>query len=369
MKLRSKPILVVKSRAIGDTVLLTGSLRLLRKNFPKSPIHVLVRSPAGQLLEGLPYVDRIICTKEPRGKFDRVAYWARIISRLRNLRYSYVLNFHASFRSAMTCLFCMAQKVVTNHHELNGRNWFSDVEVPGRGVVKSNIDRDLDVLRAIGIKAEVKDALPELRFLPAEIEEMKEVISKNTKNPQKNPVSIFLGIGGSRDTKRWEPDLFARMTEILSKKLGARFLIASIDSDKRWLEKFFASFSNQEILNDFVHLTNLELRQTACVIANSDIYVGNDSGMKHVAAAVGKPTVSLFGPEAPLEWHPYDTNCHPYFFIEGLECRTESGKHWCSIPSCVKHDHKCMKQILPEQVAEKVIQLMTTKSREELLSC
>src|SRR4051812_44537414 len=97
---KQRHILVIKNRAIGDTVLMTGPLRLLRKHKPNYAIHVLVRAPAGQLLEGLPYVDRVISAMEPSGKVERLAYWMRLIKRLREEHYDFILNFHASFRTS-----------------------------------------------------------------------------------------------------------------------------------------------------------------------------------------------------------------------------------------------------------------------------
>ena len=179
-------ILVIKNRAIGDVVLLTGSLRLLRKKFPESQIHLLVRAPAGQLIEGLPYVDRIISAVEPKGKINRFAYWVRLIKRLREKKYEMVLNFHASFRSSLTAKLLRTQKCYANHHELNGRNWFSDAPVPGRGVVKPNIDRDLDLLRAIGVDAKLEDALPELVLLPAEVKEIQDELNSKISEEQKS---------------------------------------------------------------------------------------------------------------------------------------------------------------------------------------
>jgi heptosyltransferase-2 len=347
--MKPKRILVVKNRAIGDTVLLTGPLRILRKHYPNHQIHVLVRAPAGQLLEGLPYVDRVISAKEPKGKVDRLAYWMRLIRRLREQKYDFCLNFHASFRSSIMAKFLRTEICVANHHELEGRNWFSDLEVPGRGVVKPVIDRDLDLLRALGISATVGEAMPEIVLSEAE----KRDAGKYFNNIQKS--RIFLGIGGSRETKRWIPERYIELMQKLVSVKDVDFVMTTINSDKRWLEQFYSCLGKEpELAKRVLRLENLTLREVAKVMSQCSTYIGNDSGLKHVAVALGLSSFTFFGPEAPLEWHPYRVDRHPYAYIDGLRCRTETGKHWCSIPVCKKHDQQCMRDITIPMVWDEI---------------
>src|SRR5205814_697880 len=91
----------------------------------------------------------------------------------------------------------------------------------------------------------------------------------------------------------------------------------------------------------------LTLRELAAILSEADVFLGNDSGPKHLAVAVGTPTVTLFGPEHPFEWHPYPKERHPYFFMEGLACRKDGQAGmppWCAVQECVIEEHKCMKQ-------------------------
>ena len=79
-----------------------------------------------------------------------------------------------------------------------------------------------------------------------------------------------------------------------------------------------------------------------------------------MAASLGVPTVTLFGPENPTEWHPYDRAKHPVFFLADLPCRmvhSSGDLPWCGIPLCVREQHRCM-QFDPKDVAEVVIKVM-----------
>jgi heptosyltransferase-2 len=347
-------ILVIKNRDIGDTILMTGPLRVLSQQRPNYSIDVLVRAPAGQLLEGLPYIDRVISATEPENKFRLAAYWIRLMHRLREKRYDMVINFHASVRTSVTSRLLRAGVWINNNHELNGKNLFSDLPVPGRGIVKSNIDRDLDALRAIGVHANPADALPEISLSKEESDAAERLLEDT---PFEN--RIFLGIGGSRATKRWLPEHFADFAEQLTSKKDASFIITAVDSDEPWLSSFLNIIENRQGLKSkFKIFKNLPLVRVAGIINRCKAYVGNDSGLKHLAAALKLRTFTFFGPEIPLEWHPYPEEMHPYFFIKDLPCRTESGKHFCSITTCDKHGHKCMKNIEPTFVTQEVLKLL-----------
>lgn len=346
-------ILVIKNRAIGDTILLTGALRLLRKHYPNHDIHVLVRSPAGELLEGLPYVDRIISVFEPKDKFGRLAYWLTLLKRLRAERYMLALNFHASFRSSLTAKLLRADTCVTNHHELNGRNWFSDLPVPGRGEVKSIIDRDLDLLRAVGITATAAEAHPEVVLSPYEHRQAAALFANK---PAATGPRIFLGVGGSRETKRWLPGNFFALAQRMAKELDATFVVSTVAIDQAWMSRFLPLVKSDSLVwSRLIRFENQTLRETAKIISQCSIYVGNDSGLKHLAVALGLRTLTIFGPEMPLEWHPYDTKQHPYHFIEGLGCRMNAGKHWCSVPVCNRHGHRCMQQVTADTLWQDIL--------------
>lgn len=345
---KKKNILIIKSRAIGDTILLTGVLRVLRKNFPQFKIHVLVRAPAGELLEGLPYIDRIISAKEPRKKIDRLAYWMRLVRVLRAHPYVLTLNFHASFRSSLTAKFLRADKCIANHHELKGRNWFSDEVVPGRGVVKPVLERDLDLLRSIGIHATIDEVMPEVVLSKNEIATAQKWFHDlYAKHEFKGP-KIFLGIGGSRLTKRWPAKYFAELAARLASEKGSSFVLSTIEIDRLWMEEFKTAIESfDQLKGKIFYFENQTLRKTAMILSQCDLYIGNDSGLKHLAIALGLKTFTFFGPEAPSEWHPYSFEDHPYAFIEDLPCRTHQGKHWCSIPTCHEYEHRCMQGLSP----------------------
>jgi len=76
------------------------------------------------------------------------------------------------------------------------------------------------------------------------------------------------------------------------------------------------------------------------------VFVGNDAGPMHMAAAVGCPVVALFGPTDPAVWGPYGKQCHTIY--KGLDCRE------CFHPGCSRGEMSCMKLISVDEVLQAV---------------
>jgi ADP-heptose:LPS heptosyltransferase len=359
IRMPTKRVLVIKNRAIGDTILLTGSLRILKQHMPHAQIHVLVKAPAGELLDGLPYVDRVIAIREPSTRIERVAYWSRMVRRLRAKKYEFVLNFHASFRTALVARLIRARVCVTNHHSLKGRNWFSDLAVPGRGKSKAIIERDLDLMRCLGVVASASDAWPEVLVFQREENEARSRIAAASLGFAARRW-IFLGHGASRATKRWPAEHFAELVVAASRKwpdLGYLVCTAAGDEESEVQLKAALSAAGAPT-HRVLFFSSLSLREVAAMLKLCTAYVGNDSGLKHLAVAVGTRTYTIFGPESPAEWHPYDLSQHPLSYIEPLACRTETGKHWCPIQTCTRHQHQCMRSISAAEALSQLDQLV-----------
>ena len=96
-----------------------------------------------------------------------------------------------------------------------------------------------------------------------------------------------------------------------------------------------------------VQFCEVSLAQLPREIATAQLYIGNDTGIKHLSIALGLKSISFFGPEPPEEWHPYDKSEHPFFYIDPLDCRTEKA-HFCGLSTC--ESMICLNQFTPDSV-------------------
>tara|TARA_R110000868_G_scaffold237486_3_gene492033 strand:- start:1958 stop:2857 length:900 start_codon:yes stop_codon:yes gene_type:complete len=210
-----------------------------------------------------------------------------------------------------------------NHHSQEAS------KILDQGKPKAAIQRDLDGVYAFWGKGERPD---HLNFPP---------VIKVAGDKKKR---IILGVVATRETKMWPLEFYR---ELASKLLAKGFEVAiPLGPADHSIE---AALQNLPIIK-------LPLHKLPKDFSESALYVGNDTGIKHLAVAVGLPTLTFYGPENPSEWHPYDEQAHPYFFKEGLECRTRTS-HYCALASC--DSMICLNQFGPEMVYQKILEMVS----------
>lgn len=155
---------------------------------------------------------------------------------------------------------------------------------------------------------------------------------------------VLIGAVATRETKMW-PLEYVR---ILAQSLMARGIEVAIP----------VAASDKKIKHALqgLPLVEVPLSKLPKFFAESALYIGNDTGIKHLAVSVGIPTLTFFGPENPDEWHPYDNNQHPYFFTPALECRTRTA-HYCGLATC--DSMICLNRFSPEMVEQKVLEMLS----------
>lgn len=344
---------MIKLRALGDTVLMTAPLNELRAAFPEAEIHVIVTQAWVPLLEGHPGVDRVMGFERNRSAASRAKAVARMALQLRRERYDCVFNFHAS-PSSSTLSFATGASVRSIHfHGHKDRNRYSTVIVPGKGTLKPIVERDMDTLRAIGMHVPA-GRMPRLPIQDFELQKAKERIGALGLS---GPI-LAIGLGASRPTKSWPIERFAALGISWIQSTGGSVLAFVGQSEMNLAQEFLRQVDDQlspietadrgPIRAKIAVEAGLQLRMLAAMLSECNVFAGNDSGPKHMAVAVGTPTVTVFGPEHPFEWHPYPQESHPYFFVEGLPCRKDADPGmpaWCGLNVCQEEQHQCMKKI------------------------
>lgn len=355
-----RKILAIKIRAMGDTILMTAPLLELRKAYPNAEIHVVMTEAWAPLLEHHPAVDRIIPYVRHSGAASRAKAIAKLAIDLRKQHYDYAVNFHAS-PSSSALAYAVGAKVRSIHfHGHKDKNRYSTVEIPGKGILKPVIERDMDTIRALGIHIEPGK-------MPTVYLEEQEVLRAKNRLDQMGlygPI-LGLGIGASRPTKIWPLDRYAAIAirwcdqyhgSVLvfhsrSEENIARLFLDAVD---RKLVEWYADPTARKAVRSRILTENQPpLRLLASLMKNISLFLGNDSGPKHLAAAVGTSTVTMFGPEDPFEWHPYSHAQHPIHYIDGLPCRNDQlpgFRPWCGLNICIKEEHRCLRGISEDEV-------------------
>ena len=341
IRLSEKPIervVVLAWGGIGNVILMTPVLKNVRRNFPRAQICVVV-NPNGskQALEGSPWVDGII-EQQDRGLKNIVKY-ARA-ARVENKTGLFLCMVGIDpIRATLYSFFCGCRYRVGERGRLEGFLYTHTIKVEPR---KHEVERNLDLLRRIGIPVEVKDIS---LFLPEEIKSgiRREILEKGMENIL---IVMAPSSGISQTFKRWPKEYFAHVAHWFAQR-GCSVLLLGTADEWRLCEDI-KKLSDARVYNT---AGQWSLKQAVAAISLSKMAITNDNVFMHVAAALNIPVVAIFGPTLPEKNAPWTKSyrivkktlpCSPCFNYRKFFC---------------PYDMKCLKELLPSEVIAAIEEL------------
>jgi heptosyltransferase-2 len=331
MKLTAQKILVMRYRFIGDTVLTVPFLRNLREAFPAARIDLMLEPFSGRVIEGCPYVDRVIpfefktihtySAAAERGKLAGYLHYLRLI---RNERYDAAFVLKRSLSSALLVRLAGVPRRIGFATE--GRGLLLTDRVAYRQD-QHEVLNFLDCLRVLDIPI----GSTALELWPAPENDKKVSALMVQAGWKDNELKVIIHAAASLPAKQWPLDRFAAVMAVLRDRYHARFVYTGSAGDAglyRSIEKL-GPFNGLDLCG----VTNV--RENLSVYKSADLFFGVDSGPMHMAAAMGVPVVALFGPTDERKWGPWGEG-HTVITMR-LSC------HPCKPHKCA--DNACMKQI------------------------
>lgn len=323
-------ILIIKPSALGDVVHTLPVLSLLRRRWPDAHIAWLVNRAFASLLTGHPLLNDVIVFD--RGRFRR-GWWnpaasVELYGFFRSLRVSafdLVIDLQGLLRSGWMTMATRAPVRVgfSNAREL--AHLFYTHRVPVATMDQHAVERYLSVCESLGCGRGPVE-------FPFHV----------TDDDRAAVARLIDGVGGyavllpgtNWATKRWPVEHFAALVDPLRRDRGLATIVAGAASDKSIASQIAGAL-------DLTGKTNL--RELVALLGGASLVIANDSGPMHIAAALGRPLVTLFGPTNPLRTGPYrrpdsvlrlDIPCSP--------CYSRSCSH-----------RSCLKMLLPNVVVSR----------------
>lgn len=291
-------LLVVLPSWVGDAVMATPTLRALRALMPEARITCLLRSYVRPIVDAAPWHDGLIVTRRP-GRLARDG--RELVGRLRRRRFDAAVILPNSFRSALVVRLAGVPRRVG--YDSDGRAaLLTDRLLPlrrlGRPVPVPAVSYYLGLARYLGAAGD--DHRIEL-FTRATDEAFAESLTAAVA-PARPRVLLCPGAATKGAAKLWPTDRFAALADHLASKHGAAVLLAGAPAERPLLDDV-ARQTRTPTINLLDH--DVDLRKLKAVCRRIDLVVANDTGARHVAAAMGTPVISLFGPTDP-EWTRLD---------------------------------------------------------------
>lgn len=294
-----KRILVLRYRFIGDTILTVPFLRNLRRAEPDARIVWVVAPGSSDVVRGIPYVDDMVywdpvtIHADSRGGHRTLAAKWAFIKELRKERFDKVYVLKRSLSSAIIALLTGARERIG--FDTEGRGILLTKRVPYRHD-RHEVRNFLAVLSADGIEA--PDDYLECWTTPEEDAAAESLLSGAGVTSLSRVVALHPFSANVR--RGWPLENFADLASRFRDQ-GCFPLLLGAPGDRKRLEAVRELFGEETV--DMVG--RCSLRVTMSLLRRCSLFVGNDSGVMHLAAASGIPLVALFGPQSPVKFGPW----------------------------------------------------------------
>jgi len=332
-------ILIWKLSALGDVILSTPTLRAIRRQFPKAHLALAVGRSAYEAIAHCPYLDDIIIfdpRRNNRGPWRLLAF-AR---RLRREGFDCSIDLQNS-RKTHALAWLSGIPVRVGYRRKFG--WLLNRGVRLPRVVLAPIAHQHYLLRQAGVAPD-GEAL-ELWPDPRDEEGAMRLLGGAASAKGKQLVGIHPGGSGRWKTKRWDLDRWAKLCDALAERNAQVVVVGG--PEERALGNALTALTRAKPL---VVIGQTNLMELACLIRHCDAFLAHDSSSLHVAAAMGTPTVALFGPTDPRRHLP------PTF--SGAVIKKDVFCSPCYSPRCRTITHACMKRIGVEEVLTTLLGLL-----------
>lgn len=293
-------ILIIKPSSLGDIIHALPILAGLRQAYPHAHIAWVVANSFASLLEGHPLLNEVI--RFDRARFGRMwrsprvfaDFW-RFVLEVRRQRFDMAIDLQGLIRSGLLSFFCGARTRIGFADAREGASWLYTRRIRPPRQAEHAVERIIALGEDLGLT--MRPARFPLAITAAE----RSMARGLTRESSADSTPIVAVIPGARwPSKLWQASKYVEIVRKLSQE-GMRCVLLGAPSDRALADEICRGVQGNVV--DLVGRTTL--RELVAVIESARAVVCQDSGPMHIAAALNKPTVAVFGPTNPARTGPY----------------------------------------------------------------
>ena len=340
---------------LGDVVLTTSAIALLRKAYPKARITMLVKPAVKQAVMNNPVVDAVI-SFDYRSKENAWQKMWQMVQHLKAQNFDLAVSFDRKLRPALLCWLARIPVRVGPDKVFDDNRsrvtWLYTHTIRISHDLNKTLQRETYqeiVRRFTGLR---DHAMPVMANIEERNEKKAQKILAGLPRAEKH---IALCVKGTFALKTWPKEYFAAVVKGISGKYSASYFIVGAPGDKPYAQEVIAEIDRA--CGRPVGVANCcgatTLPDLAAVIRASDLFITVDTGATHVAATTGTPMVVMYGCTHPDRWHPASESAHALTSGEPCcpcTCRPEE------CPSSPRPD--CLWHVTPEMVLKECFALL-----------
>ncbi len=335
-----RKILILRLDGIGDVVISSAALREIRRGFPGAEITLVVGPWAKQIAECIPFYDRLIVHDSFlfslfRGNRKFIPHKElNFIKELRKNKYDLGIDLRGDLLSIIP-LFLSGAPLRFAKDTRGGGFLLTHVVQWNREKTTHEKDKALRLVESLGVEIRNRDT--ELHIPQTDADYVTSYLAQKGVKASDNVVTI--APRALYPWRSWRPERFARVARSIAKKFNGKIILIGSHDDKNVLESISAQTGGKAINS----AGDLSLGQAAALIGRSTVFIGHDSGLIHIAAALQTPMIQLFGPGEPEKFgYTGEKNI--------ILMKTDCPYHPCSQRSCKYKEGWCMDNISIDDV-------------------
>ncbi len=348
LKSQIKRILIRCPNWIGDVMLSIPSISLVREAFPSAHISILIKSNLSPLLEGNPDIHEIISfNPETMSVIEKLKFYRG----LKEKNFDLAILLTNSFESALFIYLAGIKERIGYNKDMRGIFLTEKIPMPSRKSPRMHqADFYLTLIKSISVVSGQWSVVSNNKvyfYIPEGIQNDVDKFWDEKGLSKKSPV-IGMNIGASYGpAKRWLPERFAELADRIYSELKGEVILFGGSGDFNIEAEIKVRMKNKAL--SMVGKTTL--KSLAAMIKRCHLFITNDSGPMHIAAAVGTPIVAIFGSTDPSETSPL---CDKYKIVsKPVDC-SPCWKRECPT------DHRCMELIKVSDVMDAVKEMFSS---------
>lgn len=339
-KEKTKNILITQLWGIGETILTVPAIKALKEKYNKTAIDVL-------------------CTPRNKDVYFKYQFISKLNAIPINLlsikwfilknwrKYDVVIDMEEYLNISAIMSFFLGKYTIGYSHGARSLVYSKKVKYNDNQHTSKTF---FDLVKALGVKGNVKK-LERLNYSDTD-KKIVDLTLKYSKISKKHfIVGIAPGAAESSKSRMWPKQNFAELIEkVHNKKKNVKIILVGADYEKKLNDNILNLIRDKRIKKDIFNFAGkFTLRQTFCLISKFNIFIGNDSGPMHIAAAMNVKTIGLFGPNLPVRFGPFNKKSRSIY--KKMPCSPCINVHKGHVPECKNRNYQqCMKEIKVKDV-------------------
>lgn len=345
-----KKILTIQLDGIGDVLLSTPAIKELKNNFPNAKIDVLVADHSKEILILNPNIDKVIIYNsillyKKYRSFKQLMKNLSLISKLKGRNYDVIIDLRADIRSILVAWLIGGKNRISQ--DIRSGGFLLTHTVPYKGLVHE-VERKLDIIKFITKREIENEPKLETYWQKNDEQRIKKILErKNIKN------FVIIHPLVPWKPREWPKERFAKVADWIIENKDLDIIFVGSKEEKEEINEIISLMKTKKKQKAHNFASLVTIKQLAALIKKAKLFLGNDSGIMHIADAVEIPLIALFGPQDPRRYGPISKNSRVIY--HKVPCSP------CSQTKC-KLEPSCMERIRLEEVIQVINSILKNQN-------